>query len=825
MCMHSNVFDVLLSEKTSQHVGLSCTSSSLYTLNIRDYIWSVVKMAENEDKSPQDVAAAAPEVQINAPDSSSAESHNAATSEAADQANETSELQADKNIQSEDDDSNKQPEHASNADDGLGDKEEMTIDPVDPDGVTSNPDPADADGLADSNGDAEEEITAETPQGDDTSAEQQDTADSDATIAESSPEPASQSDLDRLRQRLAAMQPFIDGMRVRADAARADAQVTTNVNGEPILEDNAVSQAETAAPSDDNQPHKDGSEEKADNNTDDATPPDVESDDVDLNPPTVENEHATSELPTQSDENHTNDTEGPPEADGKGNPAPTTAPGDQADASAEALNPAQDTELPEDLPRDPIAFVDLYNQLQAQLKADSNHAQSIDGIEDVNITTEEEDKVSTDARHDEQAAIEAEAAEDLSEEDKAIALAKRRVAQLTHQLEQPDVPEEEAAQLKDAAREAEEAVLSLVREKEDRIAAEAAAELERQREKEEAAAQAKAHAARRRELLLQWHAAEQMGETQELQHNLLHTSIAQVLKQKQNKEVSQQTSMAEALQQFNQAMTKLKDLEVNKEKFNQRTEELRTKLEAQREQKEEDVARLEAEFARLRRRTANGSISRQTGMRLRPEQLTKMEEPLSDVQRRLSQYRRMYSKAASALERIQQASEEFDALSGGLNVIDYEQLKVEGQAQEQKIEEKTDEVIKEQKRISTCVQVLSHMNEKLNFLEDELAEGTVKLRTTDAELARKRAELSQLKKARDKLFESNRRMQQELTLLHREDLQRDFEAKQEFKATLEQKRADLNSLQGTLREKTMRLTQRLRPVSDSMRSTAVLEHS
>lgn len=147
-------------------------------------------------------------------------------------------------------------------------------------------------------------------------------------------------------------------------------------------------------------------------------------------------------------------------------------------------------------------------------------------------------------------------------------------------------------------------------------------------------------------------------------------------------------------------------------------------------------------------------------MRMRPDQLTVLEEPLLDAQQRLSQYRRAYSKAESALQRTQQASSDFDALSDGLNVIDFEQLKVEGQAQVQKMEEKTDEVIKQQKRISNCVQVLSHINEKLHFLETELTDDSVRLRQTEAALARRRSELSQLKKARDRLLDGNRRLQQ-----------------------------------------------------------------
>lgn len=65
---------------------------------------------------------------------------------------------------------------------------------------------------------------------------------------------------------------------------------------------------------------------------------------------------------------------------------------------------------------------------------------------------------------------------------------------------------------------------------------------------------------------------------------------------------------------------------------------------------------------------------------------------------------------------------------------------------------------------------------------------------------------------------------QELTLLHREDLQRDYEAKQEQRVTLERKRSELDSLQGTFRQQTFRLSQRFEP-SEPLQTTRLVDYS
>jgi hypothetical protein len=56
-------------------------------------------------------------------------------------------------------------------------------------------------------------------------------------------------------------------------------------------------------------------------------------------------------------------------------------------------------------------------------------------------------------------------------------------------------------------------------------------------------------------------------------------------------------------------------------------------------------------------------------------------------------------------------------LAEGLHLIDFEQLKIENQTLNEKIEECNDELHKLRKKTTTTVQVLTHMKEKLQFVQ------------------------------------------------------------------------------------------------------------
>lgn len=58
-----------------------------------------------------------------------------------------------------------------------------------------------------------------------------------------------------------------------------------------------------------------------------------------------------------------------------------------------------------------------------------------------------------------------------------------------------------------------------------------------------------------------------------------------------------------------------------------------------------------------------------------------------------------------------------EELKDGLYLIDFEQLKMENQTYNEKIEERNEEILKLRKKIHTTVLILTHVKEKLQFVQ------------------------------------------------------------------------------------------------------------
>lgn len=108
----------------------------------------------------------------------------------------------------------------------------------------------------------------------------------------------------------------------------------------------------------------------------------------------------------------------------------------------------------------------------------------------------------------------------------------------------------------------------------------------------------------------------------------------------------------------------------------------------------------------------------------------KHEEDLERVRLRNISLRTTYRK----LERTLRAREQ---LAEGLHMIDFEQLKIENQTLNEKIEERNEDLAKLKRKKTTTVQVLTHIREKLRFIEqanEELSEKLAELENTTTEL-------------------------------------------------------------------------------------------
>lgn len=106
---------------------------------------------------------------------------------------------------------------------------------------------------------------------------------------------------------------------------------------------------------------------------------------------------------------------------------------------------------------------------------------------------------------------------------------------------------------------------------------------------------------------------------------------------------------------------------------------------------------------------------------------------------------------AGALRKLEGSIRAKEELAEGLHLIDFEQLKMENQSLNEKIEERNEELLKLRKKTTTTVQILTHLKEKLQFVEKENAQLTEQLGQLDEELGYKRDGLQQLKTTRDML--------------------------------------------------------------------------
>merc|ERR1711881_430914 len=105
-----------------------------------------------------------------------------------------------------------------------------------------------------------------------------------------------------------------------------------------------------------------------------------------------------------------------------------------------------------------------------------------------------------------------------------------------------------------------------------------------------------------------------------------------------------------------------------------------------------------------------------------------------------------------------------DELADNLHVIDFEQLKIENQTLNEKIEERNEELHKLRKKTVITVQVITHMREKLQFIQQENQVLKSELAQLDQELASQRDLVAKTKHYEDRQNHL-KRLKEELTLL------------------------------------------------------------
>ena len=88
-------------------------------------------------------------------------------------------------------------------------------------------------------------------------------------------------------------------------------------------------------------------------------------------------------------------------------------------------------------------------------------------------------------------------------------------------------------------------------------------------------------------------------------------------------------------------------------------------------------------------------------------------------------------------------------------LIDFEQLKIENQTLNEKIEERNEELHKLRTKITSTVVILSHTREKLQYIQEQNRVRAIKLQDLTASLTSEKLEQSRLKVHRETIMKTN----------------------------------------------------------------------
>ncbi|KAG5509356.1 hypothetical protein JKF63_06666 [Porcisia hertigi] len=132
------------------------------------------------------------------------------------------------------------------------------------------------------------------------------------------------------------------------------------------------------------------------------------------------------------------------------------------------------------------------------------------------------------------------------------------------------------------------------------------------------------------------------------------------------------------------------------------------------------------------------------------------------------------SSAATAFANGQ-SDEEPNAANHHMFLIDFEQLKVENTTLNEKIEERSEEVLKLRNKVTNTIHIATHVREKLDCVRKENSELRQHVASTDEELGGARDQLAKSKRRRDMHLRANKKMKERMPLVGSRDLLLDYE--------------------------------------------------
>lgn len=178
--------------------------------------------------------------------------------------------------------------------------------------------------------------------------------------------------------------------------------------------------------------------------------------------------------------------------------------------------------------------------------------------------------------------------------------------------------------------------------------------------------------------------------------------------------------------------------------------------------------------------------------------LDEWEEMDSLKDQEVHQYRLQNIALRNRLANKEKILKKKEQLADGLHLIDFEQLKIENQTLNEKIEERNEELHKLRKKITTTVVILSHTREKLQQVIAQNGQQAKQQSELNDDLNNEKTELSRLKKQRESLWKENQRLKQQTGIVNKKELKTDYDQRDEEIKGISEKIMGLQEYHGRL---------------------------
>ncbi|ETO69578.1 hypothetical protein F444_13848 [Phytophthora nicotianae P1976] len=214
-------------------------------------------------------------------------------------------------------------------------------------------------------------------------------------------------------------------------------------------------------------------------------------------------------------------------------------------------------------------------------------------------------------------------------------------------------------------------------------------------------------------------------------------------------------------------------------------------LQARLDEKEAKVTEIQDAFLEFKREVARNAENLRTGKPIAKRVIAQIEAAELRKDQDVEKVRLKHINLRTHLKKLEQQLHAKEQLAEGLHLIDFEQLKIENQTLNEKIEERNEELHKLRKKTTSTVQVLTHIKEKLQFV---LAENQMLKRDSqelEEALTANRDQLAHKKKDRDATRQLAARLKSKDGFAKSELLIEDFDKRETDLVDLERRRAEL----------------------------------